>query len=101
MSDKNLIHKKWMKRAISLALLGKGKTSPNPLVGAVILDKNRNLISEGFHHKAGTPRCFDYATTNVTLRIVTFCQFNECAAKIILHLTTDTPVRKAHHLAAL
>ena len=65
MSDKNLIHKKWMKRAISLALLGKGKTSPNPLVGAVILDKNRNLISEGFHHKAGTPHAEAMALLNL------------------------------------
>ena len=32
-----------MKRAIYLASLGKGRTSPNPMVGAVILDKNGNL----------------------------------------------------------
>ena len=44
---------KWMRRAIDLALLGKGRTSPNPLVGAVILDKNGELIAEGFHLKAG------------------------------------------------
>ena len=43
---------KWMKRAIYLASLGKGRTSPNPLVGAVILDKHGNLISEGFHSKS-------------------------------------------------
>jgi len=42
-----------MKRAIYLASLGKNTTSPNPMVGAVILDKNGNLISEGFHYKAG------------------------------------------------
>ena len=46
MSDKNSIHIKWMKRAIFLASLGKNTTSPNPRVGAVILDKNGNLISE-------------------------------------------------------
>ena len=44
---------KWMKRAIFLASLGKGTTSPNPMVGAVILDKYGNLISEGFHYKSG------------------------------------------------
>ena len=55
MSEKNVSDTKWMKRAIFLASLGKGKTSPNPLVGAVILDKNRKLISEGFHNKAGEP----------------------------------------------
>ena len=55
MSDKNINHTKWMKRAIFLASLGKNTTSPNPRVGAVILDKNGSLISEGFHFKAGMP----------------------------------------------
>jgi len=49
----NYIHKKWMLRAIRLASLGRGLTSPNPLVGAVILDKKGRLISEGYHQKAG------------------------------------------------
>ena len=44
MSEKNLSHTKWMKRAIFLASLGKNTTSPNPRVGAVIIDKNGNLI---------------------------------------------------------
>ena len=37
----------WMKRAILLASYGRGKTSPNPCVGAVILDRNGVLISDG------------------------------------------------------
>ena len=48
MSEINKSHIKWMKRAIFLASLGKNTTSPNPMVGAVILDKNGKLISEGF-----------------------------------------------------
>ena len=55
MTIENFIHKKWMKRAIRLASLGRGFTSPNPLVGAVILDKQGKLISEGFHRRAGMP----------------------------------------------
>ncbi len=55
MSKKNISHTKWMKRAIFLASLGRNTTSPNPNVGAVILDQNGNLISEGFHYKAGMP----------------------------------------------
>ena len=43
MIDINVSDIKWMKRAIYLASLGKGRTSPNPMVGAVILDKNGNL----------------------------------------------------------
>ena len=53
MSFTDRYHKNWMKRAINLAALGRGNTSPNPLVGAIILDKSGKLISEGFHQKAG------------------------------------------------
>ncbi len=65
MSEKNLSHIKWMKRAIFLASLGKNTTSPNPRVGAVILDKNGNLISEGFHFKAGMPHAEAMAFNNL------------------------------------
>ena len=65
MSDKNVSHTKWMKRAIFLASLGKNTTSPNPRVGAVILDKDGNLISEGFHHKAGMPHAEAMAFNNL------------------------------------
>ncbi len=61
----NFIHKKWMIRAISLASLGRGLTSPNPMVGAVILDKKGNLISEGFHQKAGMPHAEAMAFNNL------------------------------------
>tara|TARA_Y100001978_G_scaffold29623_1_gene25368 strand:- start:115 stop:1203 length:1089 start_codon:yes stop_codon:yes gene_type:complete len=64
MNDRN-IHLKWMRRAIDLALLGKGRTSPNPLVGAVILDKNGELIAEGFHLKAGLPHAEAMAFDNL------------------------------------
>jgi len=41
-----------MKRALDLAKLGEGYTSPNPLVGAVIV-KNGKIIGEGYHEKHG------------------------------------------------
>ncbi len=65
MSNKNVSHTKWMKRAILLASLGKNTSSPNPRVGAVILDKNGNLISEGFHYKAGMPHAEAMAFSNL------------------------------------
>ncbi|HCC70915.1 MAG TPA: bifunctional diaminohydroxyphosphoribosylaminopyrimidine deaminase/5-amino-6-(5-phosphoribosylamino)uracil reductase RibD [Bacteroidales bacterium] len=43
---------KYMKRAIALASLAAGNTSPNPLVGAVIV-QNNTIIGEGYHTKAG------------------------------------------------
>ncbi len=45
----------WMQRALQLASLGCGRTSPNPLVGCVVLDAAGRLVGEGFHHQAGTP----------------------------------------------
>ncbi len=45
-------HESYMKRAIELAEKGRGATSPNPLVGAVIV-KDGEIIGEGYHAKAG------------------------------------------------
>ena len=45
----------WMQRALQLAALGNGRTSPNPLVGCVVLDAAGHLVGEGFHQRAGTP----------------------------------------------
>jgi diaminohydroxyphosphoribosylaminopyrimidine deaminase/5-amino-6-(5-phosphoribosylamino)uracil reductase len=44
----------WMRRALQLAALGQGRTSPNPLVGAVVLDAAGHLVGEGFHKRAGS-----------------------------------------------
>ncbi len=45
--------KKYMKRAIHLAKKGVGFTSPNPLVGAVIV-KGGKVIGEGYHQNYGS-----------------------------------------------
>ena len=65
MKPDKCIHKKWMIRAIRLASLGRGFTSPNPLVGAIILDKKGKLISEGFHQKSGMPHAEAMAFDNL------------------------------------
>ncbi|MCT0248894.1 bifunctional diaminohydroxyphosphoribosylaminopyrimidine deaminase/5-amino-6-(5-phosphoribosylamino)uracil reductase RibD [Synechococcus sp. CS-205] len=44
-----------MERALALAALGQGRTSPNPLVGALVLDASGVLVGEGFHAAAGQP----------------------------------------------
>ena len=43
---------KFMKKALSLAKYGEGRTSPNPMVGAVLV-KDRKIIGKGYHKKAG------------------------------------------------
>ena len=42
-----------MKKCIKLAKKGLGKTSPNPMVGCIIIDKDGNEISTGYHKKYG------------------------------------------------
>ncbi|MFJ8860354.1 bifunctional diaminohydroxyphosphoribosylaminopyrimidine deaminase/5-amino-6-(5-phosphoribosylamino)uracil reductase RibD [Streptomyces sp. NPDC102451] len=44
-----------MRRAITLAARGLGATSPNPVVGCVILDAAGEQAGEGFHQRAGGP----------------------------------------------
>jgi len=44
----------YMQRALELARLGAGWTSPNPIVGAVLVNSGR-IVGEGYHKKAGTP----------------------------------------------
>ena len=41
-----------MKRALRLAEKGRGRTSPNPMVGAVLV-KEGKVVGEGYHAKAG------------------------------------------------
>lgn len=43
----------WMRRCLELARRAEGRTSPNPIVGAVVLDKRGKLVSEGYHKRAG------------------------------------------------
>ncbi|UCD95073.1 MAG: bifunctional diaminohydroxyphosphoribosylaminopyrimidine deaminase/5-amino-6-(5-phosphoribosylamino)uracil reductase RibD [Candidatus Zixiibacteriota bacterium] len=45
---------KYIRLALELAEKGRGKTSPNPLVGAVIVKSGR-IVGQGYHRKAGTP----------------------------------------------
>lgn len=44
-----------MRRAIALAARGLGTTSPNPVVGCVLLDPDGEVVGEGFHAYAGGP----------------------------------------------
>ena len=43
---------KYMERALQLASLGRGRVSPNPMVGAVVVARGR-IIGEGYHRRFG------------------------------------------------
>lgn len=42
-----------MKRALEIAFQGRKAVFPNPMVGAVVLDSDGNIVGEGFHEKCG------------------------------------------------
>ncbi len=44
----------FMREALRIARNAEGRTSPNPLVGAVIV-RDGSIVAEGWHRKAGTP----------------------------------------------
>jgi diaminohydroxyphosphoribosylaminopyrimidine deaminase/5-amino-6-(5-phosphoribosylamino)uracil reductase len=43
----------WMARCLELARGGEGHTSPNPMVGCVIVSAKGEVVAEGFHKKLG------------------------------------------------
>ncbi len=45
---------RWMRRCLELADRAAGRTSPNPLVGAVVL-RAQQVVGEGWHERAGAP----------------------------------------------
>ena len=49
MTDEN-----FMREALRIARHAEGRTSPNPLVGAVVV-RDGKIIAEGWHRRAGTP----------------------------------------------
>ena len=52
MNDADVLH---MNRALALAERGRGRTSPNPMVGAVVVDRQGIVVGRGWHEVAGGP----------------------------------------------
>jgi diaminohydroxyphosphoribosylaminopyrimidine deaminase/5-amino-6-(5-phosphoribosylamino)uracil reductase len=55
--------RRFMRRALTLARRAWGRTSPNPLVGAVVV-QNNEIVGEGYHHQAGMPHAEVEALNN-------------------------------------
>jgi diaminohydroxyphosphoribosylaminopyrimidine deaminase/5-amino-6-(5-phosphoribosylamino)uracil reductase len=45
----------FMRKALQIAERGRGQTSPNPMVGAVIVDREGTIVGAGSHERAGGP----------------------------------------------
>ena len=54
----------YMMRCLQLAAMAEGQTSPNPMVGAVIVYDGK-IIGEGYHHRAGEPHAEPNAIASV------------------------------------
>lgn len=70
-----------MRKTFSLAKLGEGQVSPNPLVGAIIVDSNLCEVSVGYHSKAGEDHAEIMAMKNshISLKGLTlFCNLEPC-----------------------
>jgi diaminohydroxyphosphoribosylaminopyrimidine deaminase / 5-amino-6-(5-phosphoribosylamino)uracil reductase len=48
------IDEQFMQEALALAALARGRTSPNPMVGSVVVQDGR-VVGRGYHAKAGAP----------------------------------------------
>ena len=60
-------HSDYMRLALRLARRGYGTTSPNPMVGAVLV-KGGRIIGRGWHRRAGGPHAEIEALRNAQMR---------------------------------
>lgn len=71
-------HEYFMKRALELAARALGRTSPNPVVGAVIV-KDGKVVGEGYHARAGTAHA----------EVVALQQAGEAARDGVMYVTLE------------
>ena len=71
----------FMERALFLAERGRGRTSPNPIVGAVIVSPDGVVVGQGAHLQAGTPHAEIHALEAAGSRArgaTLFCTLEPC-----------------------
>jgi diaminohydroxyphosphoribosylaminopyrimidine deaminase/5-amino-6-(5-phosphoribosylamino)uracil reductase len=68
----------WMKRALRLAKAGRGRTSPNPVVGAVLVKRGK-VVGEGYHARIGEAHA----------EMIALRQAGENAREAILYLNLE------------
>lgn len=76
-----MTHDAWMRRALALAEEGRGTTSPNPVVGCVII-RNDQCIAQGAHHVVGGPHAEVVALSSATEDVrgaTLYCTLEPCA----------------------
>jgi diaminohydroxyphosphoribosylaminopyrimidine deaminase/5-amino-6-(5-phosphoribosylamino)uracil reductase len=71
----------YMDRALFLAARGRGATSPNPLVGAVVVSQDGLIVGQGFHERAGEPHAEVHALGAAGIRArgaTLYCTLEPC-----------------------
>jgi diaminohydroxyphosphoribosylaminopyrimidine deaminase / 5-amino-6-(5-phosphoribosylamino)uracil reductase len=72
----------FMRKALQLAERGRGQTSPNPMVGAVIIDGEGVLVGRGSHEFAGGPHAEVLALASAgqaTRGATLYCTLEPCS----------------------
>ena len=71
-----------MARALALAERGRGRTSPNPMVGAVVVDEEGVIVGRGSHEFAGGPHAEIHALAEAGDRArgaTLYCTLEPCS----------------------
>jgi diaminohydroxyphosphoribosylaminopyrimidine deaminase/5-amino-6-(5-phosphoribosylamino)uracil reductase len=72
----------FMSRALTLAERGRGRTSPNPMVGALVVDDEGVIVGRGSHQVAGGPHAEVYALNEAGDRArgaTLYCTLEPCS----------------------
>lgn len=72
----------FMRKALRLAERGRGRTSPNPMVGALVVDADGVIVGRGAHEVAGGPHAEVYALNDARQRArgaTLYCTLEPCS----------------------
>lgn len=75
---KMLDYPKYIARTLHLARLGCYYVAPNPMVGAVLVNKEGDIIAEGWHKQFGGPHAEVECVRNYELGIKNYEKLEEC-----------------------
>jgi diaminohydroxyphosphoribosylaminopyrimidine deaminase/5-amino-6-(5-phosphoribosylamino)uracil reductase len=76
-----MVERDYMERALFHAARGAGRTSPNPLVGAVVVSADGVVVGQGFHQRAGGPHAEVHALAEAGARArgaTLYCTLEPC-----------------------
>jgi diaminohydroxyphosphoribosylaminopyrimidine deaminase / 5-amino-6-(5-phosphoribosylamino)uracil reductase len=71
-----------MRKALALAERGRGQTNPNPMVGALVVDREGTIVGRGAHERAGGPHAEVIALSDAGSRTegaTLYCTLEPCS----------------------